>query len=93
MFKTPDLYGYFNMDFSPVRNLKLSFNGTFADLSARVAYNFKLGNSLSCELFLSCKNLTDAFQQDLDRGMMKDSKYIYGPAMPRTFYGGLSLDF
>ena len=117
MFKTPDLYGYFNLSYNPFGWLNLAFNGTvtgpmlmqhcsgwvssdceamtptFVDLSLRAGFPFKLGNSLGGEFYLSCKNFLDQFQSDVDKGMMKDSKYIYGPAMPRTFYVGLSLDF
>ena len=117
MFKTPDLYGYFNLSYNPWRFLKLALNGTvtgpmlmqhcsgyvpedcetvtptFVDISLRAGVPFKLGNSIDGEVFASCKNLLDQFQDDLDQGMMKDSKYIYGPAMPRTFYFGLTLDF
>ena len=117
MFKTPDLYGYFNMSYNPFDWLKLAFNGTvtgpmlmqhcsgwvssdceamtptFVDLSLRAGFPFKLGNSLGGEFYLSCKNLLNQFQNDVDKGMLKDSKYIYGPAMPRTLYFGISLDF
>lgn len=116
MFKTPDLYGYFNLNYTPLSWLKLACNGTitgpmlmqhcsgwipedcetmtptFVDLSLRAGIPFKLGNSLGGEFYVSCKNVLDQFQKDVDKGMMKDSKYIYGPAMPRTFYIGLSLE-
>lgn len=33
-------------------------------------------------------NLFDSFQKDLDFGQNKDAAYIYGPAVPRTYFIG-----
>lgn len=63
----------------------------FTDLSARLSYTFDLRGT-RCELSASCKNLLNRFQSDADKGVLRDSKYIYGPMMPRTFYIGLSID-
>ncbi|MBP5210813.1 MAG: TonB-dependent receptor [Bacteroidales bacterium] len=117
MFKTPDLYGYFNLDYTPFQRLKFTVNGTYTgsmlvqhcagyiekdtevetrpfwDISLRAAYPFHIGNSIASEFFVSCKNILNQFQNDPDKGMTKDSGYIYGPAMPRTFYLGISFDF
>ena len=117
MFRTPDLYGYFNLDYTPFRHLNIAFNGkytgpmllmhyagyipkdvqvmspSFFDLSLRIACPINISNSLSAELFASCKNMLDSYQKDIDPGKDKDSQYIYGPAMPRTFYIGFDIDF
>jgi outer membrane receptor for ferrienterochelin and colicins len=46
---------------------------------------------LQLETFLGARNLTDARQQDFDRGAFRDSNYVYGPGMPRTFFMGIRL--
>lgn len=117
MFRTPDLYGYFNLDYMPFSHLSIAFNGkytgpmmlmhyagyipkdievmspSFFELSLRLACPIHISNSLTAEVFASCKNMLDAYQKDIDLGKEKDSQYIYGPAMPRTFYLGFNLDF
>jgi|LSQX01.2.fsa_nt_gb outer membrane receptor for ferrienterochelin and colicins len=117
MFRTPDLYGYFNLDYLPFKYLSVALSGkytgpmllmhysgyiekdtqvvspSFMDLSLRLACPLHISNSLSAELFVSCKNILDSYQKDIDFGKDKDSQYIYGPAMPRTFYVGVNFDF
>lgn len=39
-------------------------------------------------LTLGGKNLTDAYQDDLDRGADRDSNYVYGPRLPRSLHVG-----
>ena len=65
----------------------------FADLGARVAYNIDLTKKTQMELFISVKNILNQYQDDLDVGMDKDSKYVYGPATPRSFYLGAKVLF
>ena len=57
----------------------------------RFAYNFNLAESISMELQGGVKNLFDAFQHDLDRGAFRDSVYVYGPMMPRTYFLGVKF--
>ena len=35
-------------------------------------------------LTFAIRNLTDAYQEDLDQGPLRDSAYVYGPRLPRT---------
>lgn len=35
-------------------------------------------------LTLAVRNLTDAYQRDLDQGPLRDSAYVYGPRFPRS---------
>lgn len=35
-------------------------------------------------LTLAVRNLTDAYQRDLDQGALRDSAYVYGPRFPRS---------
>ncbi len=39
------------------------------------------------------KNLTDEFQEDLDKGPDRDAGYIYGPRFPRTVFASVGLEF
>lgn len=64
---------------------------TFFDLGMRAAYDFNVSNTTKMQVSLSVKNLFDEYQNDLDFGVLKDSKYIYGPSLPRSFFIGLKI--
>lgn len=38
-------------------------------------------------------NIFNAYQSDFDRGAKRDSGYIYGPGMPRSYFAGVKLSF
>ncbi len=65
----------------------------FADLSARISWHLHPTAYLRCALSLSCKNLLNSFQKDMDFGPLKDSGYVYGPAQPRSWILGVKLTF
>jgi outer membrane receptor for ferrienterochelin and colicins len=44
-------------------------------------------------LTLTARNLTNAFQRDIDQGPRRDSAYVYGPRFPRAFAAGLRVEF
>ncbi len=44
-------------------------------------------------LTFGVRNLTNAFQPDLDRGPLRDSNYVYGPRFPRSVRFGVSATF
>lgn len=63
----------------------------FWDMGLRVAYSFRLTPQLRLELNAGVKNLFDSFQRDLDFGQAKDAAYVYGPALPRTYFVGVKF--
>ena len=63
----------------------------FLDAGIRFAYNFKIGAATNLELNAGVKNLFDAYQKDLDYGALKDASYVYGPALPRTYFAGIKV--
>jgi outer membrane receptor for ferrienterochelin and colicins len=42
---------------------------------------------------MGVKNLTNAYQDDLDQGPDRDAGYVYGPRFPRTFSSSLKAEF
>jgi outer membrane receptor for ferrienterochelin and colicins len=44
-------------------------------------------------LSVTGRNLTNAFQRDVDQGMLRDSAYVYGPRFPRSVAVGLRMEF
>jgi outer membrane receptor for ferrienterochelin and colicins len=64
---------------------------SFFDLGFKLDYTFRLTSVISLELSAGVKNLLDAYQPDIDLGAGRDSAYIYGPALPRTYFFGVKL--
>ena len=44
-------------------------------------------------LFLGAYNVLNSYQEDLDKGVDRDSGYVFGPAKPRSFYLGFEFSF
>lgn len=44
-------------------------------------------------VYVRGNNLTNSFQKDFDQGMLRDSKYVYGPMLPRGFVTGMTMTF
>ena len=60
-------------------------------MGAKISYEVHLYKHYTLEFSTGVKNMFNQYQKDLDRGMDKDAGYIYGPALPRTFYLGFNL--
>ena len=56
----------------------------FFDLNMKVAYDFPLYKSVTLQVNAGVQNIFEAYQSDFDQGKDRDSKYIYGPGMPRA---------
>ena len=80
----PHSAGYIDAD----RN---EFTPSFWDMGIRIAYDVKLTQAISMEIFGGVKNILNSFQSDIDRGAFRDSVYIYGPMMPRSFFLGVNF--
>lgn len=63
----------------------------FFELGIKLSKEFHLFKHYTLELSGGVKNLLNQFQPDLDKGMDRDAAYIYGPALPRTWFLGLNL--
>ncbi|MBQ5831749.1 MAG: TonB-dependent receptor, partial [Alistipes sp.] len=64
---------------------------SFWDLGLKLSYNFQLTNTIGLEINGGVKNFLDSYQNDIDRGAFRDSVYIFGPMMPRTFFLGVKF--
>ena len=65
----------------------------FVDMGFKAAYDFKFYKSIQMQVSAGVQNLLNAYQQDFDRGANRDSGYIYGPGMPRSYFAGVKLSF
>ena len=64
---------------------------SFWDLNFKAAYEFKIYRSFSLQLNAGVQNIFNSFQKDFDSGADRDSGYIYGPTLPRSFFFGVKL--
>jgi outer membrane receptor for ferrienterochelin and colicins len=79
---------------------------TFFDLGAKIGYNFYIKNrtvsrdmpnvktrpTVVLQLNAGVMNVFNSYQKDLDVGLHRDSGYIYGPLMPRSYFVGVRLN-
>lgn len=66
---------------------RLEHTPTFFELDLNLSRTFQLaGRDLI--VTVGAKNLTDAYQEDLDQGGARDSNYVYGPRLPRSYLLG-----
>ena len=63
----------------------------FLDMNIKAAYDFKLYDSFALQLNAGVQNVLNSFQKDFDYGADRDSGYMYGPTLPRTFFFGIKL--
>jgi outer membrane receptor for ferrienterochelin and colicins len=65
---------------------------SFIEVGFKSSYTISLTKlKTGFELFGGIKNIFDDYQSDFDSGKNRDSNYIYGPAMPRTYFVGVKL--
>lgn len=65
----------------------------FFDMGVKVAYDFKLYKSVNLQLSAGVQNVFNAYQNDFDQGVERDSEYIYGPAAPRSYFAGIKISY
>ncbi len=70
---------------------RLETTRSFLELDLSIGRTFELGGR-SLTLTLGSKNLTDAYQEDLDQGPLRDSNYVYGPRFPRSVSVGMRIE-
>ena len=63
----------------------------FFDMQAKLSYDFKLWKSITLQLNAGVGNIFDSYQKNFDKGIDRDSGYIYGPGAPRNFFAGIKL--
>ena len=66
---------------------------SFWDMGFKAAYDFRLYRSFSLQLNAGMQNILNSFQKDFDSGADRDSGYMYGPTLPRTFFFGVKLTY
>ena len=63
-----------------------------ADLNVSRRFSFGAEGHREITVTAGVRNLTDAFQEDLDRGPSRDASYVYGPRSPRSVFAALKVE-
>jgi outer membrane receptor for ferrienterochelin and colicins len=64
----------------------------YSELSTKIGYTLYLKKVESAiELYSGIKNIFNSYQNNFDIGKNRDSNFVYGPSLPRTFYLGIKL--
>lgn len=64
---------------------------SFFDEDLRISCDFTLYAGIKAKAALGIRNTFNAYQKDFDKGANRDSDYIYGPSLPRSYYASLSI--
>ena len=69
--------------------IQLEKTPEFMDVTTKVTWHLDLTKYLHLELSGGVQNVFNSYQNDFDRGPLRDSNYIYGPNRPRSFFFGI----
>ena len=65
---------------------------SFSNLSFRFSYAMELKKSkMIVECYAGIKNILNEYQDNFDVGKNRDSNFVFGPAQPRTIFGGVKI--
>lgn len=65
---------------------------SFFDNNIKVSYLFEFEKlNFGIEVYAGVKNIFNAYQSDFDTGKNRDSNYIYGPGLPRSYFFGVTI--
>jgi outer membrane receptor for ferrienterochelin and colicins len=72
---------------------RLERSPSFLTLDAGVSRAIGRWDARTVTLTLNGRNLTNAYQRDVDQGALRDASYVYGPRFPRSVAVGIRADF
>lgn len=63
----------------------------FFDMNIKLTYDIRLTHHYVMQINGGVQNVFDSYQQDFDRGKLRDAGYIYGPGIPRSWFAGIKF--
>lgn len=80
----PHMAGYIEKDV-------LEKTGQFFDANIKLNYDLTISGNYVLQLSCGVQNIFQSYQKDFDKGKDRDSGYIYGPGLPRSWFVGLKI--
>lgn len=65
----------------------------FTEVNMKLAYDFPIYKYINLQVNGGIQNITNAYQKDFDKGWNRDSGYIYGPSLPRSYFVGVKVSY
>lgn len=65
----------------------------FMEVNMKLSYDFPIYKYLTLQVNGGIQNITNAYQKDFDKGWNRDSNYIYGPSLQRSYYVGVKISY
>lgn len=65
----------------------------FMELNMKLAYYIPVSKYLTLQVNGGIQNIANSYQKDFDKGWNRDSNYIYGPSLPRSYYVGVKINY
>ena len=65
----------------------------FMEVNMKLSYDFPVYKYLTLQVNGGIQNITNSYQSDFDKGWNRDSNYIYGPSLPRSYYVGVKVTY
>ena len=63
----------------------------FFDMGLKINYTWRIINRINLTASVGMQNIFNSYQKDFDQGYLRDSGYIYGPALPRSLTASLQI--
>ena len=82
----PHYTGYIGED-------RLETTSSFWVLNLKFHRSINISENYNLTVSLGAVNIFNSYQKDLDKGVDRDSGYVYGPAKPKSFYLGFEFSF
>ena len=71
--------------------IELNTSPSFFDVNFKFETHFDLMDDFMVTLSSGVKNIFNSYQDDFEIGPLRDSDYIYGPALPRQVFLGIKI--
>lgn len=65
----------------------------FMELNMKLAYDIPVSKYLTLQVNGGIQNIANSYQKDFDKGWNRDSNYIYGSSLPRSYYVGVKINY
>jgi outer membrane receptor for ferrienterochelin and colicins len=72
---------------------RLERSPSFVTFDAGVSRTLGEWSGRKVTLTINGRNLTNAYQKDVDQGPLRDAAYVYGPRFPRSVAAGIRAEF
>lgn len=64
----------------------------FFDMNLKLSYDIPVYKSVTLQVNAGIQNIFDSYQNDFDKGALRDAGYIYGPGTPRSYFVGCKIN-